>query len=125
MRKGIDFRRRCDTRLVMTKAIRSMSLVVVSIVLLAGCGAATLSKASVEAGAMSALSAKVGSASPRITCPGDMPATVGATQTCTVPLTQAQGGSAGAGTYNVVVVVTAVADSTATFSVAVATMPNP
>ena len=109
----------------MVKTLRLVSLAVFSIVLLAGCGAATLSKATVETGAMSALSARVGSASPQIACPGDMPATVGATQTCTVPLTEAQAGSAGAGTYNVVVTVTAVADSTATFSVVVATMPNP
>ncbi len=76
----------------------------------------TLAKGTVETGAMDALTKKTGQQAPQITCPGDMPAKVGASMVCSIPLTN--------GIYDVTVTVTAVNGTTAQFSVEVASAPR-
>ena len=76
----------------------------------------TLAKGTVETGAMDALTKKTGQQAPQITCPGDMPAKVGASMVCSIPLTN--------GVYDVTVTVTAVNGTTAQFSVEVASAPR-
>jgi major membrane immunogen (membrane-anchored lipoprotein) len=76
----------------------------------------TIAKGTVETGAMDALTKKTGQQAPQITCPGDMPAKVGASMVCSIPLSN--------GTYDVTVTVTAVNGTTAQFSVEVAAAPR-
>ena len=76
----------------------------------------TLAKGTVETGAMDPLTKKTGQQAPQITCPGDMPAKVGASMVCSIPLTN--------GVYDVTVTVTAVNGTTAQFSVEVASAPR-
>jgi 2-methylaconitate cis-trans-isomerase PrpF len=84
---------------------------------LTACGPGTLTKASVETGAMAALTAQVGQQAPQITCPGDMAAVVGTSQVCSMPRPS--------GTFDVTVTVTSIDGNTAKFSVVVASTPRP
>lgn len=100
----------------MNALLRSLSLI--ALILLTACGPATVSKATVEKNAMDSLTKATGMTSPQVTCPGDLTATVGATMVCAITLSDNK-------VYDVNVAVTAVMDGTASFSVAVASMPRP
>lgn len=77
-----------------------------------------IEKSEIEKKAMAALSAKVGKASPPITCPGNMDAVVGKKMVCAVVLDDGK-------TYDVTVTITSVSGTTAEFSVEVASTPRP
>ncbi|MCH9719287.1 MAG: DUF4333 domain-containing protein [Actinomycetia bacterium] len=86
------------------------------LMLMAGCGAATLSQDEVQTQAQQALSEQVGIEAPPINCPSDMEAKVGAEMTCTL--------SDGETTYEVYITVTALNDdNTANFDIQVADTP--
>ncbi len=86
------------------------------LVVLAGCGAATLSQEEVQTQAQQALSEQVGIEAPPINCPSDMEAKVGTEMTCTL--------SDGETTYEVYITVTALNDdNTANFDAQVADTP--
>jgi hypothetical protein len=84
---------------------------------LTACGPATITKEQAQTGAMAALTASVGMPSPQITCPADMPAVVGATQVCSMPVNGA--------TFDVTITITSVEGTNAKFSVVVASTPRP
>ena len=92
---------------------------VIPALMLTGCSSQkTLSKSEVESQAQSALTASVGQQAPAITCPGDLDAKVGATETCAITLDSK--------VYDVTVTVTSVDESTnnAKFDVQVAKTPR-
>jgi hypothetical protein len=89
-----------------------------ALVLFTACGPPTLAKATVERSAMDSLSKATGMMAPQITCPNDLVATVGASMVCAITLSDNK-------VYDVTVTVTGVMDTTATYSVVVASMPRP
>lgn len=84
---------------------------------LVGCGAKVVSESTVEANVAKQLAAQVNQPTPKIDCPGDLDAKVGASYQCKLT---AQGDTA---VYPVTVKVTSLKDGTARFSAEVGTAP--
>lgn len=83
---------------------------------LLGCGPGQIDKADVEASAQQALTESVGQESPPISCPSDLEAEVGASEVCTITISDQP--------YDVTVTVTSVENGKAKFSAEVATEPR-
>jgi hypothetical protein len=87
------------------------------VLLLVGCGAKVVSETTVEANVAKQLAAAVNQPTPKVDCPGDLDAKVGATYECKLT---AQGDT---DTYPVTVKVTSLKDGTARFSAVVGDAP--
>ncbi len=88
------------------------------VALFTACGPGTVPKATIETQARAAIqSTNTSVTAPEVSCPGEMPAVVGATQVCAITLSGK--------VYDVTVTITAVNGSNFTFSAAVASAPRP